>query len=50
MKTKSKKKFDCVASVRKERDRIAKETKGKSPKEVIEYFKERRKANEEQVK
>ncbi|MEX0813409.1 MAG: hypothetical protein WD048_14415 [Chitinophagales bacterium] len=40
---KNSKKFDCVESVRKERDRIAKETEGKSAKEVLEYFKKRRK-------
>ena len=41
MKT-TKKDFDCVASVRKERERIAKETVGKSPKEILEYFKKRK--------
>lgn len=43
MKTKTKKKFDCVKSVRKERDRIASDTEGKSATEVLEYFRKRRK-------
>jgi len=43
MKTTTKKKFDCVKSVRKERDRIASETEGMSTKEVLEYFRMRKK-------
>jgi hypothetical protein len=42
MKTTTKKKFDCVKSVRKERDRIASETKGLSASEILEYFRKRR--------
>jgi len=41
MKTTIKKEYDCVKSVRIERERIALETEGKSPKEIIEYFKNR---------
>jgi hypothetical protein len=41
MKTKIKKDYDCVQSVRIERERIARETEGKSPKEIIKYFKNR---------
>lgn len=43
MKTTEKKDFDCVKSVRKARERIANNTHGKSPKEIIEYFKKRKK-------
>lgn len=43
MKTLIKKDFDCVKSVRKERERIAKDTEGKSPQEILEYFKRRKK-------
>jgi hypothetical protein len=43
MKTKSDKKFDCVESVRKQRDRIASDTEGMSAHEVLEYFRKRRK-------
>ena len=43
MKTTTKKGFDCVKTVRKERDRIAAETRGKSAKEILEYFKRRKK-------
>ena len=42
MKTTTEKKFDCVKSVRKERDRIAADTKGKSSKDILEYFRQRR--------
>lgn len=42
-KTETKKEFDCVSFVRKERERISKDTQGKSPKEIIEYFRERKK-------
>lgn len=34
--------YDCVKSVRIERERIARETEGKSPKEIIAYFKNRK--------
>jgi len=36
--------FDCVKTVRHSRNRIAKETEGKSPKEILEYFKNRKKS------
>ncbi|MEQ9312260.1 MAG: hypothetical protein RJQ05_06930 [Cytophagales bacterium] len=49
MKTKIKKEFDCVESVRKSRARIAKETEGKSAKEVLEYFKKRNSAKANNV-
>lgn len=42
MTTTTEKKFDCVKSVRKERDRIASETEGMSADEVMKYFRERR--------
>lgn len=42
MKTTTKKKFDCVKSVRKERDRIASDTEGKSASEILEYFRKRK--------
>lgn len=42
MKTTTKKKFDCVNSVRKERDRIASDTEGKSASEILEYFRKRK--------
>ncbi len=42
MKTTIKKEYDCVKSVRIERERIARETEGKSPKEIITYFKKRK--------
>jgi hypothetical protein len=43
MKTITDKKFDCVKSVRKERDRIAADIKVKNTaKEVLEYFRKRR--------
>lgn len=47
MKTSTNKTYDCVKAVRKERERIAKDTEGMTPKEVLEYFKKRR---EKQVK
>lgn len=43
MKTMIKKEFDCVKSIRKERDRIAKDTEGKTVDEILEYFKRKRK-------
>lgn len=43
MKTATEKKFDCVKSVRKERNRIAADTEGMSATEIMEYFKKRRK-------
>jgi len=46
MKTTTKKKFDCVKSVRKERDRIASDTEGMSASEVLEYFRKRKKKNQ----
>ena len=36
------KKYDCVKSVRKERIRIAKDTEGRTAKEILEYFKLRK--------
>jgi hypothetical protein len=42
MKTTIKKEYDCVKSVRIERERIARETEGKSPKEIIAYFNNRK--------
>lgn len=42
METKIEKEFDCVQTVRKERERIARETEGKSPKEILEYFKQKK--------
>lgn len=44
IKTTTKKDFDAVKSVRKERDRIARETQGKSPKEILAYFKRNKKS------
>lgn len=38
---KTDKNFDCVKIVRVERERIAKDTEGKSPKEILEYFSKR---------
>ena len=32
------KKFDCVQYARKERERIAQETEGKSPEYIVQYF------------
>lgn len=43
MKTVTKKKFDCVKTVRKERDRIASDTEDMTASEVIEYFRKRKK-------
>ena len=43
MKTTTKKEFECVKTVRKERERIATETKGKTHKEIVAYFKARKK-------
>jgi hypothetical protein len=42
MKTTIKKSYDCIQAVRKERDRIAADTDGKTPKEILEYFRQRR--------
>jgi hypothetical protein len=51
MKTTIKKEYDCVKLVRVERERIARDTEGKSPREITEYFKNRQqkrnKANRE---
>jgi hypothetical protein len=44
MKTVTKKKFDCVKSVREQRKRIASDTEGMSPQEIITYFQNRSKA------
>ena len=38
MKTITKKDYDCVQTLRKERERISRETEGMSPKEILEYF------------
>lgn len=43
MKTMTEKEYDCVKSIRKERDRIAKDTEGKTVDEILEYFKRKRK-------
>ena len=43
MKTTTKKDYDCVQAVRKERERIARETEGKTPKEILQYFKRKKK-------
>ncbi|MCF8308287.1 MAG: hypothetical protein K9I68_04680 [Bacteroidales bacterium] len=43
MKTSTNKTYDCVKAVRKERERIAKDTEGMTPKDILEYFKKRRK-------
>lgn len=50
MKTTIKKDYDCVQAVRKERERIARETEGKSPKEIVEYFKQKGKKRESKSK
>ena len=42
MKTTTEKKYDSVKEVRKERERIAGELKGKSSGEIIAYFREKR--------
>jgi hypothetical protein len=42
MTTRTKKKFDCVETVRKERTKIARETEGMSPEEILEYFREKK--------
>lgn len=42
MKPTTEKKYDSVKEVRKERERIADELKGKTSKEIIAYFKEKR--------
>lgn len=43
MKTTIKKGYDCVEAVRKERERIAKETEGKSAKEIVSFFSRKQK-------
>lgn len=47
MTTKIDKTFDCVKSVRKERDRIALDTEGKSADDILKYFRDRRKKSED---
>ena len=47
MKTMIKKEFDCVKSIRKERNRIARDTEGKTVDEILEYFKRNRKQKKE---
>jgi len=42
MKTVIKKDYDCVVEVRKMREKIARDTEGKSPEEILEYFKKKR--------
>jgi len=42
MKTTTKKDYDCVQAVRKERERIAKDTEGKLPEEILEYFRRKK--------
>ena len=42
MKTTINKDYDCVQAVRKVRERITKDTEGKSPKEILEYFRRKR--------
>jgi len=46
MTTKTDKTFDCVKSVRKERDRIAADTAGKSVNDILKYFRDRKKKSE----
>lgn len=38
----TKKDFDCVQYVRKERERIARDTVGKPVKQILEYFKKKK--------
>lgn len=38
----TKKDFDCVAQMRKSRDRISRATTGMSPQEIIDYFEKRK--------
>ena len=38
-----KKEYDCMKSVRVERDRISHDTEEMSPKEIIEYFSKKKK-------
>ena len=42
MKTTPQKKFDCVKAVRKERDRIASDTRGMTAGEILDYFRKRK--------
>ena len=49
MKTITKKDYDCVKTVRKERERISRETEGKSPSEILEYFRRKKKKKQELV-
>jgi hypothetical protein len=50
MKTTTEKEFDCVKSVRKQRDRIASDTEGMSAEEILAYFEKRQKQAKEQNK
>jgi len=43
MTTMVKKEYDCVKSVRKEREKISMETEGLTPSEILEYFRMKRK-------
>ena len=45
MKTKTEKKFDSVAQMRKSRDRISKETTGMTASEIIGYFEKRKRGD-----
>ncbi|MEX0968338.1 MAG: hypothetical protein WD077_13970 [Bacteroidia bacterium] len=45
MKTTIKKDYDCVKEVRKVREQIAKDTEGKTPQEILEYFRKRKEEN-----
>lgn len=42
MKTIIDKKYDCVKSVRKIREQTARELEGKSEKEILAYYKDKR--------
>jgi hypothetical protein len=44
MKTTIDKKFDCVKSVRKIREEMARELEGKSEKEILAYYKDKRRS------
>jgi len=43
MKITTKKDYNCVQSVRVERERITKETEGMYPKEILDYFRRKKK-------
>lgn len=43
METTTKKEYDCVKEVRKQREQDAKALKGKTNKEIISWFREKRK-------